>query len=99
MEEQPRRNNRGEATEKDLGEEIMEESWRRDRGGGIIEGEPWRMHHGGIIIEKAARRRQSGGGSHQRESPDSQEAPRSVSVSVSVCVCICSGPVTFRMCF
>ena len=39
----------------------MEESWRRNRRGGIMEGEPWRMHNGGVIIEEAARRKQPGG--------------------------------------
>ena len=40
---------------------MEEESWRRNRGGGIMEDESWRMHHGGGIMEQAARRRQPGG--------------------------------------
>ena len=61
---------------------MEEESWRNHGGGlggGIMEGEPWRMQHGGVIIEEAGRRRQPGGGSQEeaaRRHPGShQEAP------------------------
>ena len=57
----------------------MEESWRRHRGEGTMEGEPWRMHHGGVIIEEAARGRQQGEASSQeaQKTPKKhKEAPR-----------------------
>ena len=68
-----RRNHKGEKCEEGILEEI---SSRRNRGGGIMEGESWRMHHGGVIIEEAARRRQPGGGSQEEAARRHQETPR-----------------------
>ena len=67
----------------------MEESWRSNKGSGIMEREPSRMHHGGGTIEEAAgggsqeeaiRRRQLGGtrrhpGGARRFPGGTQEAP------------------------
>ncbi len=63
---------------------MKRESWRgnlggiveRNRGGGIMEGQPWRMHHGGVSMEETARRRQEPQGDTQEAPEGTQEAPR-----------------------
>ena len=74
----------------------MEQSSRRNHGGGIMEGEPWRMHHGGVIIEEAARRRQPGGGKqeeaagrHQQTPRRRQKAPRRPPGDLCLCLYLC----------
>ena len=54
----------------------MEESWKRNRGGGIMTRESWRMDHVGVIIEDAARRRQPGRGNQEEAGRKHKERPR-----------------------
>ena len=46
----------------------MEESWRWDHKGGIIEEEPWKRNHGGGNMEEEAWKRNHGGGIMEEES-------------------------------
>ena len=46
----------------------MEESWRWDHKGGIIEEEPWKSNHGGGNMEEEACKRNHGGGIMEEES-------------------------------
>ena len=63
---------------------MKKESWRenlggiveRNRGVGIMKGQPWKMHHGGVSMEEAARRRQEAQGDTQEAPEGTQEAPR-----------------------